>query len=353
MSLFSTLTDAFTGQPIKDAAAQQRAFLQQQQDLTNSRIGTAQTSGLAALQSGQYGALGSIGSGVDTARADISGSTAPALSALQSGTYGATGALTGAQDPALTALYGGVQEAQNAYGNVSALGGQYAGTAGQASNASADALGLNGPEGIARAQASFQAGPGFQFALNKGLDSIARTENAVGMGASGNTLRESQEYGQGLANQEWNNYLQNLRAREGLYAPLGLSGTTAGAAGSANAALAGGTGAANIYTGTGARLSDLLSGAGTREAGIYTGAGSSLADLAARGGLAEGNVYTGTGGQSANLIQGLTGQQTNFTGQLATPYAGTYGAEGQAAMNGSNNLWNLIGNAGRAIAGAL
>ena len=49
---------------------------------------------------------------------------------------------------------------------------------------SANALGLNGPAGNAAATAAFQAGPGYQFALEQGLEGINRTANAAGMGAS-------------------------------------------------------------------------------------------------------------------------------------------------------------------------
>ena len=352
MSLFSSLTDAFTGQPYKDAAAQQRQYLSGLQTQVGQNVNTAQQEGLAALQSGQYGALGSIGSGVNTARSDISSNVDPALAALYGGTNAAQYALTGAVDPALAALYGGTGTAMGAYAPVNNLAGQYAGYTGQASNASADALGLNGPEGVARAQQSFQTSPGFQFQLGTGLDAITRAQNAAGMGASGNTLRESQVYGQGLAEQEWQKYLDNLRQREGLYAPLALSGAGTAAGGTANAALAGGTGGANIYTGTGTRLADLLSGTGKTGAGIYTGTGQSLADLAARGGLAQSGVQQATGQSSADLIAKLLGIGTGFTQNIATPYASTYGAEAAAQMGGSNNLWNLIGGAAKAAAGA-
>lgn len=352
MSLLSSLTDAFTGQPYKDAAAQQRNYLSGLSTQVGQNVNTAQQQGLDALRSGTYGATGAITGGVNTARGDISGSTIPAINALYGGTAAGANALTGSMDPALAALLGGTGAAAGAYDPLSSLAGQYAGYTGQASQATADALGLNGPEGVARAQQSFQAGPGFQFALGQGLDAITRAQNAVGMGASGNTLRESQTFGQGLANQEWQKYLDNLRQREGLYAPLALSGTGTAAGGRANALLAGGTGAANIYTGTGTRLADLLSGTGKTGAGIFTGEGQSLADLASRGGLAAGNVLQQGGQTQADLIARLLGIGTGFTQNIATPYASTYGAEAAAQMGGSNNLWNLIGGAAKAAAGA-
>lgn len=343
-----SLTNAFTGDPIKAAAQKQRDYLSGVQATTNQNLATGQSTGLDALKSGTYSGVNAIGSGVDTARGDISGSTDPALSALYGGANSGTNALTGSVTPAIAALSGGVSGATSAYGGLDSLSSQYAGYTGQASDASADALGLNGPEGVARAQQSFQAGPGFQFGLNRGLESIARNANRVGMGASGNTLQASQEFGQGLANQEWDKYLANLKGREGLYAPLALSGTGASATGRANAALTGGTAAAGIYSGTGGKLSDLLSRTGTAGAGIYTGEGSNLADLASRGGLAEGGLYNQGGQSQAQLISQLLKIGTGFNKDIAAGIGSTYGAEGQAEMTGSNNLWNLIGGTAKA-----
>lgn len=91
----------------------------------------------------------------------------------------------------------------------------------------ADANGLNGPEGVARAQQAFQTGPGYQFQLDQGLQALNRSAAAGGMGASGNALLEAQRYGQGLANQEWGSYLSRLAPyndaqRAGLENKVGL-----------------------------------------------------------------------------------------------------------------------------------
>jgi hypothetical protein len=88
-------------------------------------------------------------------------------------------------------------------------------------NAYADASGANGPEGLARAKANFQAGPGFDFQLNRGIDALTRAGAAKGI-ATGNTLRDAQEFGSGLANQEWGNYVSRLQPF------LGQSATAAG-----------------------------------------------------------------------------------------------------------------------------
>jgi hypothetical protein len=106
-----------------------------------------------------------------------------------------------------------------AYGAWAPLAGQGA----AAGNAYTDALGLNGAEGNARAQAAFQNNPGYQFQLQSGLDAVDRGAAARGRVQSGNTLAAEQAYGNNLANQNWYNFL-------GSYNPL-LSQQTAAAQG--------------------------------------------------------------------------------------------------------------------------
>lgn len=56
----------------------------------------------------------------------------------------------------------------------------------------------------------FQATPGYQFQLQEGLDAIDNSAAARGMLFSGDTMKAAQSYGQGLANQEYNTYLNRL-----------------------------------------------------------------------------------------------------------------------------------------------
>src|SRR6185312_9706220 len=50
-----------------------------------------------------------------------------------------------------------------------------------------DALGVNGAEGNARATSAFQTSPGYDFALNQGLDALERRAGAQGRLSSGQT----------------------------------------------------------------------------------------------------------------------------------------------------------------------
>lgn len=74
----------------------------------------------------------------------------------------------------------------------------------------ADAAGVNGPEGYARALSSFQTGPGYQFAMDQGLEAIDRRAAGRGMLNSGNTNMDTMRFAQGLANQEWQNWINSL-----------------------------------------------------------------------------------------------------------------------------------------------
>lgn len=96
-----------------------------------------------------------------------------------------------------------------------------------------DALGANGPEGQTRAQAAFTTSPSYDFNLTTGLDALNRQRAAAGTLAGGNAGVDAMRYAQGFAGNEYQNWLNNLRAS--------ISPEVSGATGSAGAdtALAG------------------------------------------------------------------------------------------------------------------
>lgn len=84
-------------------------------------------------------------------------------------------------------------------------------TSGGAANTMySNALGLNGADGNATATGAFQAGPGYQFAMDQGTQAALRGASAGGMLNSGNTLTALTQFGQGLANQEYGSWLDRL-----------------------------------------------------------------------------------------------------------------------------------------------
>lgn len=70
-------------------------------------------------------------------------------------------------------------------------------------------LGLAGGDGSDPTE-TLRNTPGYQFQLNQGSEAVARQRSATGGLASGNTLIALQEYGQGLADQTFNNYLAQI-----------------------------------------------------------------------------------------------------------------------------------------------
>jgi hypothetical protein len=83
-----------------------------------------------------------------------------------------------------------------------------AGTAG--TGATADLLGLNGPDAAAAAMQRYQTSPGYQWQLEQGLRSVDAGAAAKGMLRSGATLKAEEAYGQGLANQDFGQYYNRL-----------------------------------------------------------------------------------------------------------------------------------------------
>ena len=86
-----------------------------------------------------------------------------------------------------------------------------------------DALGLNGAEGNARAVDQFQTAPGYDFRMEQGLQALDRRAAGRGMLASGNTNLDTIRFAQGLADQEYNSYLDRLSGLGSLY-QQGVSG---------------------------------------------------------------------------------------------------------------------------------
>jgi len=189
------------------------------------------------------------------------------------------------------------------------LGDIYARPLDQTANMSANALGLNGPGGNAAAEAAFRTGPGYQFRLEQGLDAINRNANAAGMGASGNMLREAQQFGQGLADQEYNSWLRNITGRENLYAPLASR-------------------QADAMTETGRNLAGL----DTAQAQFYN---QSFVDEANR--------------RNANRL-GFTGLDVNAAGIFGPAMASTDLAIGAAQQQAGANTVNTLTNIGSGLA---
>lgn len=184
---------------------------------------------------------------------------------------------------------GAIDALKTAGGYYAPLAQKYGGATGLA----LDALGVNGQEGNARATGAFQAGPGYQWAVNQALDQTNRAANRNGMLVSGNTLAALSDRSQNMANQEYGSWVDRLR-------------------GFTNPELLAATGQSDAYT---------------RMAPVYTGTANSIANL---------------GTNTANNIVGLGTNTMNGINQQNTQAA-------NAEMQGSANLWGFGLNAAKAL----
>jgi len=126
----------------------------------------------------------------------------------------------------------GEQKSANALNQAVDNYSPYLATGSGATTTLGNALGLNGAEGNAAATDAFQAGPGFQFALDQGNQAAMRQASAGGAINSGNTLAALTQFGTGLANQEYGSWLDRLSGAsgQGLQAASGQGGALGGVA---------------------------------------------------------------------------------------------------------------------------
>jgi len=215
------------------------------------------------------------------------------------------GARTG-EDRASGYLDKGLNAATDYYTGASKLFDQWANTGRDANAMYGNALGLGGQEGHDAAVGAFRTGPGYEFAVESGLDAVDRRAASRGMLGSGNTNLDSIRFSQGLADQEYQRWLDNLNT---------ASGTGLQATGSQ----------ANIQTGlgdlnykTGAAKGDL---AYRTETGVGDANAQFQADRYAADQAAGANVW--------NAIMGVGNLASSFFGgRSATPPAPTGGDVG-------------------------
>lgn len=139
---------------------------------------------------------------------------------------------------------------------------------GKATDLGLDALGVNGASGNARAVQAFQAGPGYQYAVDQALDQTKRAAAAGGQSLGGNTLAALSDRAGNMANQEYQTWLGNLNG----YVSPELQAT--GGQATAEAAKA------PVYTGTATNLANL----GTNTTNAITGQNTQSANAQMQGG---------------------------------------------------------------------
>jgi hypothetical protein len=192
-----------------------------------------------------------------------------------------------------------------------------------------NALGI-GPQGNAGMLATLQATPGYQFALDQGNQNVLRNQAATGQLTSGGTNADLLKFGQGLAEQTYNNYISQLQ-------PFLGYGTSA-----AGQALQG-------YGNLGTGLANSLQGQGTGLSGLNTALGQNVLGALQNQGAAAYGTQAGIGNAQANaaLAPLMAGQNAwNLLGNIAKLGVGaaTGGAAGAGGTLGGNFLSGLGSN---------
>ena len=190
--------------------------------------------------------------------------------------------------PALASAYQTGQtnlgQAVGAYDPLKQLGAQYS----QAAPTYLGALGIGTPQQVSAAGSAFSNDPGYQFALQQAQQGAERAAAAGGMTASGNLIDAEQRNAINLQNQQYQNWINNLKG----VGQMGIGATQAGAAGQAQG-----------YT----NLANLAQQYGENQANVYgnvEGATIGANNLAAQGQAAGAKNLLGAGLQLATL--GLT-----------------------------------------------
>jgi hypothetical protein len=166
-------------------------------------------------------------------------------------------------------------------------------TANAGQNQLASLLGF-GPQGSQGMQQTLQNMPGYQFALNQGDQNVLRNQAATGQLNSGATNVDLMKFGQGLADQNYNNYVSQLQPF------LGAAGNAA-------------QGIGGLYSGLGNALNQSYTGQGNAAFGAQAGIGNAQANADLAGLQASGNLWGGLLGLGKGIFGGggMFGQKQN------------------------------------------
>lgn len=166
-----------------------------------------------------------------------------------------------------------------------------------------DSLGVNGAAGNQNATSAFQAGPGYQYAVDQSLDGINRHAAATGTAAGGNTLAALSDRAGNMANQEYGSWQDRLG---GLVSPELTAATGVAGADAAQAPVYQNT--ANSIANLGTSTTNGVANQNTQEANAVTagsgnlwGLGLNLAKLGASGGT---SLLGNLGSKVGNLAFG-------------------------------------------------
>lgn len=264
---------------------------------------------LAVHNAGYAGARNETTNGRDAAITTLSGARDAAGNTIRTGGADAINHI----NQGVGAAQGALGKAREAFGTAGSAYDPLANIAKRidpAVGVYADAVGLNGDEGLSRARTAFGNSLQNSFELDQGLEAINRARAARGAGTigGGNVDRDTQLYGQNYANSKTNAYMDRL---------LGLVDRTSGlqstvAAGRAGAA----TNIGNSY----ASEAGYLNAGGANKAQIAADTANRIAGLTSLTGSQVANAQLNASDRLANLAlgraQGEIGMRTNYADKL-------------------------------------
>lgn len=162
--------------------------------------------------------------------------------------------------------------------------------------------------------------PAYQFQLKQGQQALDRSSAARGMGYSGAQMKASQEYGQGLASQQYDKEYNRASSEFGDY--YRMAGNEYDRANQQHT---------NEYNRASGEFGDYYN----RLAGLSQGGQQAAGSMAQAGGQYANNA--------SNTFGNLSNAQTGILGQQANARASGYAGQANALNQGLNSLTNLYG----------
>lgn len=177
----------------------------------------------------------------------------------------------------------------------------------------------------------FRADPGYQWTQDEGMRNIQRNAAAKGLLESGSTMRDLQDYGQNLADQNYQRYQGQNQALFSDWQNQ-LTGIANQGAAFSNP---------QIPLGVGNQLAGGTLGTAGQGAGVLGAAGSNISNLFANQGVFGGNAFLNTGAAQANTAM----QAASLAAQLqsAQQAGGGGGGGGGGFGQALQGIGSLLG----------
>jgi len=214
-------------------------------------------------------------------------------------------------------------------------------------------IGPQGAKGQQDVYQKFVSGPGYQYALNQGLQATRTGAAGAGLTGSGAEQKALQQTGQGMAEQGWNQYLTNYQNRLSNLAGAGQTSAMS----QAQMSYGGGQSLAGLglgYAGMDVNAQEMAAKARAEaemaeqvqkeqaKQSMWGSIGSiigGVGSIATGGGMGSLGALSGFGGGGAgNLMSGGIGQQV----QMANPFANLFSQDGQVGSGQNMSVFERL-----------